>query len=241
MDLKEINNMDLYREKEHWWIKTRFLYLDKAISKIGDRPFSLLEIGSGTGQNLSYLSNDSKFRDQLQVAIGVDISLPDGFGRNDLSSKVSMTKEMPDKTKLFDVLVVMDVIEHVDHPKELLKQWLQSLKPNGILLVTVPAFQSLWSNHDVLLGHRRRYTRHSLEVELEGLPIVKLYNRYAFSFVFPLVWLARKVIKKQSNETDLKLPPSLVNGILYFLGKVERMLGGDFLLGTSVVGIFRKI
>lgn len=240
MDIKEINNMDLYREKEHWWIKTRFLYLDRAISKLGSRPFTLLEIGSGTGQNLSYLSNDSEYRDQLQEAIGVDISLPDGFSRNDLSSKVSMTKEMPEKSKQFDVMVVMDVIEHVDLPKDLLKDWLHYLKPNGILLITVPAFQSLWSNHDVLLGHRRRYTRKSLESEVDSLPLVKVYNRYAFSFVFPIVWLVRKMLKKESAETDLKLPAKWINAILYFHGWLESQIGGDFFIGTSVVGIFRK-
>lgn len=240
MDFKEISNLELYQEQEHWWIKTRFQYIEKAIEKLEGKPFTFLEIGCGSGQNLSFLGNTSKYKEQLLEATGVDTALPVDFKRDDLNSKITLSRQMPDATKRYDILCLMDVLEHLENPEEQLALWLKYLNPNGIVLITVPAYEFLWSNHDVLLGHYRRYTRTSLQMQLKNLKLKGLYNRYAFSFVFPLVLMLRKLNKKDTGKSDLKMPARWLNTILYRCGYLEKKWGGCRFFGTSVIGIYQK-
>ena len=58
-----------------------------------------------------------------------------------------------------DIVLAMDVLEHIQDDYSTLKEWKNTLKPNGLLLITVPAFQHLWSSHDIFLGHHRRYNK----------------------------------------------------------------------------------
>ena len=135
----------------------------------------------------------------------------------------------------------MDVLEHIDDENMALQGWNNSLKKNALMFVTVPAFQALWSYHDEFLDHKRRYTKDQLTNVLKMNGFEKVKVTYAFSFIFPLVYLIRKLSKGKESTQDLALPPMLINSILFLCGKVENILGGFPFFGTSVIGIYRKI
>lgn len=123
---------------------------------------------------------------------------------------------------------MMDVLEHVDDDVGLLRQYSETLPADGWVLITVPAFQFLWSGHDIFLEHRRRYTRRQIEdvVARAGLTVVR--SRYFFGLLFPVaaairLYAARR-LKKQGPEpkSDLRKAPALLNKVLTLLHDVER-------------------
>ena len=134
----------------------------------------------------------------------------------------------------------MDVLEHIKEDHTALKEWRNTLKPDGLLLITVPAFQHLWSSHDIFLGHYKRYNNKSLNdlANSTGLKVVRIH--YIFSFIYPLVYFLRKCLPRYFNSNgDLKKSNYIMNSILTFMGYLEYKLGGSKNFGTSVVGIFK--
>jgi len=244
MDIKEASELSQREERQHWWIKTRFLYIDKALSNLRQEKIDLVEFGCGTAQNLWYLQEESFYKNRITKMIGVDPELPEGFKTDwNQSEKIELTNDLnrPEENKN-DVALAMDVLEHIDDEAGALAGWRKSLKPGGLMFITVPAFQALWSYHDEFLDHKRRYTKEGLIKVLKENGFEPIKVTYAFSFVFPLVYLVRKLSKgNKENQQDLALPPMIVNSILYFCGKVENILGGFPFFGTSVIGIFKKV
>lgn len=239
MDLKEVNEMSLIEERSHWWIRTRFQYIDKAISFLKNKTIKVAEYGCGTGQNLWYLEKSSQFKNNISSMTGVDPNLTAEYSPEWLSNRINLSSDLNEDVQNSNLILAMDVLEHIEDELDALAMWKKNLSNEGVLLITVPAFQSLWSYHDVFLEHKRRYTKKSLlaVAEKSGLEPIKI--TYAFGHIFPLVFLIRKLSKAKESQSDLALPPKLINFILITLGKIESFLGGNPFFGTSVIGIFK--
>lgn len=244
MDIREQHQLTTDQEMRHWWIRTRFHYLDRAVKQsIGrseTRTISVLEVGCGTAQNLRYLRSLSSFGGQIERCIGVEPELVDDITM--LSNKDRVVRDVSELTETgFDLLVVMDVIEHIEDERQALKNWLPLLKPGGLVFITVPAFQNLWSYHDEVLRHFRRYTRSSLVDVCTDVGLKTQATSYAFSHAFVPVWMVRKILPRQANgKSDLAMPNLLLNYLLTSLGRLEANLGGTPWFGTSVIGYFQK-
>lgn len=245
MDIKEMNmqgnseNIDF--EMKHWWIQTRFNYIEKALKK-SSAPYNIVEYGCGTGQNLRYLRTLSAQEKNITKLTGVDTALPENYAPNWIKQNDSLGRTAPKSSSEYNLLIAMDVIEHIEDDKGVLKTWIEGLPEDATILITVPAFMSLWSYHDKFMGHYRRYTRKSLEQVCESIGLKKIKTTYAFSFAYPIVYLIRKLAKDTNNEKESDLKPTnfLVNTIFKSLGRIESLLGGCPFFGTSVVGIFKK-
>ena len=87
-----------------------------------------------------------------------------------------------------DIILAMDVLEHIKEDHAALKEWRNTLKPDGLLLITVPAFQHLWSSHDIFLGHYKRYNNKSLNdlANSAGLEAVRIHLYFFFYISFSL-------------------------------------------------------
>lgn len=125
------------------------------------------------------------------------------------------------------LVLMMDVLEHVDDDVGLLRHYTATMPPEGHVLITVPAFSFLWSGHDVFLEHLRRYTKRTLEtiVGKAGLHVVR--SRYFFGTLFPAIaalrWRERRRIErgKVAAKSDLKSYPAPVNSALIRLHEIE--------------------
>ena len=241
MDIREAKNFDdIEEEINHWWIRTRFNYINEIIEYYNSSNINIVEYGCGTCNNIYHLINNSPHSSKINSIIGIDPNLEildnpvwakdsNCFFDNSLSS-----------TYKADIILAMDVLEHIKEDHTALKEWRNALKPDGLLLITVPAFQHLWSNHDIFLGHYKRYNKKSLHdlANSAGLKVVKIH--YIFSFIYPIVYLLRKCIPRGFNSNgDLKKSNHIINSILTFMGYLEYKLGGSIYFGTSVVGIFK--
>jgi len=254
MDIREAGQLTAHQEYEHWWIQTRFRYLERALALPFASPtLRVLEVGCGTGQNLQFLRQESELSERIVQLVGVEPawplqqSMPVGLRPTDqiVPSLASMSPSDP-----FDLLLAMDVLEHIDDDRGALKDWVAYLKPGARVFITVPAFQALWSRHDELLHHWRRYTVAHVAALAKSVALQPITICYAFSYLFVPAYVLRVLLPRRAraqhsdaslrDTTDLALAPPLLNSFLRTVGWLESKAGGSSWCGTSVIGYFEK-
>lgn len=145
----------------------------------------------------------------------------------------------------FDTVLLMDVLEHVDDDVGLLRAYAARVPPGARFLISVPAFQFMWSGHDVFLEHRRRYTLPQLErlVDAAGLPLV--HGCYFYALTFPLAaarrFLARLGGGSMAAKSDLRRHSAVVNRVLWSLCAAELpFFGHNRIAGLTVFCLAEK-
>ena len=175
----------------HWWFEGKRRVINAIIKKKINPPKNsqILEVGSGTGSNLSVLSRyghvtamelDDYARDAIQE--NSNITKVKGWLPNGLSEIHG---------EVFDLICMFDVLEHIENDGEALEALKPNLNRNGKLFITVPAYQWLFGAHDASLGHYRRYTRTKLTSLLTEHGFKVAYSGYMNTFLFPLMAVAR--------------------------------------------------
>ncbi|HVI06030.1 MAG TPA: class I SAM-dependent methyltransferase [Sphingomicrobium sp.] len=229
-------------DQDHWWFLARRRILKRLIERVVRPPEKarILEVGCGTGHNLAMLkafgSLGASELDRCARAVASK-RLP-GKVRNAKLPDLSMFKRNG-----YDLIALLDVLEHVPNDLASLRSIHMRLKPGGALLLTVPANPWMWSAHDVAHHHFRRYTKRQLE-ELflrSGLEIQVL--SYFNTLLFPLV-AAMRIMGKISRKAsaDDKLPINPVNWALGTTFGFEAGLLGRVPLpfGVSLVAVVRR-
>jgi SAM-dependent methyltransferase len=153
---------------------------------------------------------------------------------------------MPFEAGTFDLAASLDVIEHLEDDLAALRELRRVVKPGGALLVTVPAYQWLWSGHDEVNHHHRRYTRRSLQRAGEQAGWQQVRTTYFNSLLLPAAILLR-VLDRFSRKTtesslDLWIPPAPVNWLLERPLALESAMiahGGRIPAGLSLLAVFR--
>ena len=147
-----------------------------------------------------------------------------------------------------DVLLLADVLEHVKDDVSFLQDSIDNLKTGASVVISVPALQFLWSQHDVILGHYRRYSRNNLTELVSKIPHTNMrFMSYFNSLLFPVISLARiseKFFKpKNALSSDLQEHSALSNTLLYALFSIERPLLRNRIplpIGASLLCILQK-
>jgi ubiquinone/menaquinone biosynthesis C-methylase UbiE len=235
-------------EETYWWHLGRLriieTYLRHALKKrksVKGDP-KILNVGCGTGGTIDAL-------EKLGEVDNVDIS-DDAIRFMKQRGYERITKvngiALPFRDKAYDIVGGFDVLEHIEEHEDALREWKRVLKDDGAIVITVPAYQWLWSDHDVSLFHKRRYTTILLEsvAKNAGLKVEK--KSYAIVFSLPLVVGFRTLNKltgrKVDSETSYVDVPKWVNGLftqfLYQEATMHRVL--SFPMGTTVIATLRK-
>lgn len=226
-------------EESHWWFKGRRCIIEKVLNNLSfpSKP-QILEMGCGTGGNLSLLS-------QYGEVYGVEL---DDFAINYALKRHiapvltgSLPHDIPYEDGFFDLIVLLDVLEHVEEDGLSLVQLYKKLKPGGYLLITVPAFPALWSAHDDAHHHKRRYTLKTLAPIVREAHYNIIFHSYMNTILFPIIAVLR-VIKGSHGSDDLFMPPDILNNLLYNIFAIERHLLSLLSLpfGTSLLFLARK-
>ena len=226
-------------EGKHWWFRARRKIVSSMIEELNlSQNAQILEVGCGTGGNLAMLA---EFGDVYAVELNKEAAK---FAEEKKVAKsviqAKLPQEVPYKDKKFDLIVFLDVVEHIEEDKETLKAINGILSDNGVLLITVPAFQFLWSEHDVALHHKRRYNKAQLKALIANSGYKTKYVSYYNFVLFPLVSAIRFMNNSlgiKSNESDSKMPGKFVNFILEKLFASERIVLGKFVFpfGVSLI------
>lgn len=206
MDLKEedILGADIGR---HWYYRAKSAALRRAVATL--KPRHILDVGAGSG----FFSRHLLAATGAQSALCVDTGYP--ADRDDTTDGKPVRFRRSIGTVDCDLVLMMDVLEHVDDDRGLLMDYAAKLPSGAHFLVTVPAFRFLWSGHDVFLEHKRRYRLGEIEavVRAAGLEVVR--GSYYFGFVFPLAAAVRLATRNASApRTSLKRHGALTNGLL---------------------------
>jgi SAM-dependent methyltransferase len=181
-------------------------------------------------------------------AFGVDLSpqaLHHGQGEGLSRLARADASALPFESDSFSIAAALDVLEHHPHPERLLQEVRRVLTAQGTLIITVPAFQWMWSYADHVLGHYRRYTRRMLAAELEGAGFRIERISYFHSWLLPVAWLFRKIrafTGRTESADDLPVP-TIVNRILLGVCRVELWLMAwfDLPFGLSVFAVARPV
>ena len=233
MDLKEVEILADQLEN-HWYYKSKALAVLKLL---GTKSFSeVLDVGAGSG----YFSKQLLKSTSIEKAVCVDTSYT-GDSHEQLDTK-SIYYTQGVETSSANLVLLMDVLEHVDDDAGLLEDYVGKVAEGTTFVITVPAFRFMWSGHDEFLEHKRRYTLGMLQkVVIEsGLQIEEL--SYYFAFVFPGAFIQR-VLSKSSKEprSRMRTYGRRINAVLFAICKAEALLfQRNKLFGLSVVSLARK-
>jgi Methyltransferase domain len=239
MDLKEQHILGPEIET-HWYYVSKGRALRSLLAEL--RVPELLDVGAGSGVFA---------RQMLDAGVGeravcVDPNYTQEHVEHRRGKEIAFRRSVERVTQ--PLILMIDVLEHVPDDGALLRSYTDRAPAGTLVLVSVPAFQFLWSGHDVFLGHERRYTRAQLEALLRraGLEIVR--SRYCFAVLFPLVLLMRLYDRwrlrdgKVEPRSALTRQPPLANAVLTWLHSLERMslLRFNRLAGLSVLCLARR-
>ncbi|HTQ10948.1 MAG TPA: methyltransferase domain-containing protein [Fimbriimonadaceae bacterium] len=228
-------------EDRYWWFVARRRIALKLLGR-HLRPGSevLLDVGCGTGVVLQELQSVGK-------PVGLDMSdVALGYCRRRGLTRLvrADATAMPFGPSSCDAIVGLDVFEHIERDDLAFEEAFRRLSPGGILVLSVPAFQSLWGPHDIALMHFRRYTKPMLKERLEraGFQVERL--TYSVFILFPAVVVVRFFEKRKRGPAKASLAalPNWLNAFLIGIQSVEGLLISSFNLpwGSSLIAVARK-
>jgi SAM-dependent methyltransferase len=199
-------------------------------------PQRLLDVGSADGPSVAWLSAPQK--------VSLDL---DPRGLRPPSGICGSVLALPFADASFEVVSAFDVVEHCDPEKAALEELHRVLQPGGRLLLSVPAYQWAWSDHDVANGHHRRYTRPRAVEAVTASGFEVLRSTYGFSAIFPAFAAERALRAVQhrigsprtdgpADVVDLPAVSSTVQRVLLGLCRLDRraLAGRDLPFGSSV-------
>ena len=223
MDLKEIGKVD---PEQFWYYlyKGQFIF-DKAIKSFYKSEI-LFDVGAGSGYFASIFVKNKK----TSKAFCIDPF----YSQDQLGIKNNLNFVTAAPSEKADMLLFIDVLEHVEDDLALLKSYISISSADALFVISVPAFKSLWSNHDVFLEHFRRYRKKDLRNLINRAGLVEVDSSYIFGSIFPLVWLIRKLKRSKTIQSDLKQSSNLMNFLILNYLKIEKVLPVNRLFGTSV-------
>lgn len=201
-------------EGEHWWFVGRRQIIASLLSRlIPSDKIDILEVGCGTGGNLAMLSDFGRVTAVEKNSWAAEYA-QNKFGVADILFADFL--ELDCSGRQFDLICAFDVLEHLQNDVYALQRMVDMLADNGRIIVTVPAYKWLWSNHDRKLHHYRRYNRDELIKKINQLPLNIEFISYFNFLLFPLALCLRcldillfKGWSSQTNHVD-----GLLNKIL---------------------------
>jgi len=221
-------------ESDRWWFYTRRDIVIKLIENFKYDDFSklkVLDIGCSSGHLLMDLE-DKGFDRQNLYGIDVSTKAINQCHRNGFHNTYVMDATNSTFTDIkFDILIASDCLEHIAQDELALASWKNIKKKEGRLIIFVPAFSILWSDHDVINHHHRRYTLNELRLKTKMAGFKILQTGYWNFFLFIPVLIVNLIIKRPLNnkvhhntKSNWDYQPKSINGILKTLLLIENFL-----------------
>lgn len=224
-------------DSTHWWYRARRDILADYLTRYGALPdhAKILEIGCGTGHNLPMLSGFGDV-DAIEIDPAARTIASERLGKPVGAAPLPKLTGVP--RGAYDLIAVLDVVEHIEDDVAALAAMRACLAPGGKILIAVPAHAWMWSAHDVVNHHHRRYSKGTLKsaIEKAGLKPEKL--GYFNSLLFPLAAAARVAGRMTGrDDSDDSPPPGPVNALFERIFRLERHLVGRVPMtpGVSIV------
>jgi len=231
VDLKEL---DLVDPSTHWYYQAKLSGIRNMVQRYLVDGMRIIDVGAGSGFFSIALANGLS----SPSIVCLDPHYSDE--RTEQGGALRFVRSLDEP--IGDLYLFIDVLEHVDDDLSLLRQYVDYAPTGSVVVVSVPAFQSLWSAHDVFLEHRRRYRMQAVKRLAEESGIEVTDARYLFGSIFPAAWLIRRIRRSKEPRSDMKTASSVVNKLLTRLLIAEHRILENRLFGLSVVvvGVVRE-
>lgn len=231
-------------EKNHWWFKVRRNIIQSLLRKYKiSKTAKIFDFGCGSGYTVGYLQE-----------LGYDVSGTDisteaiefGLSRGIRNIAVFQGSEIRPPEGGFDLILALDVIEHTEDDSGAISGLKMALKPGGVAIVTVPAYQWLWGVQDEVAHHFRRYTMIGLTSIVKRAGDFKIIRKTYFNtFLFAPIAIVRilsKWFNLKERESDFEISNWFLNGLFYFIFNIETYFLKflNFPFGVSILIILKK-
>lgn len=238
MDLKESNILG-DEVDQHWYYQSKAKAVQKMLKQV--TPKSILDVGAGSGYFSKYLLTHSS----ANKAWCIDISYTEESDVILKNTKNIHYRQSIDSSDA-DLVILMDVLEHVDNDVQLLREYIAKVQSGAYFLISVPAFQLLWSEHDIYLEHKRRYTLNEIEKTASDAGLKIIQGSYYFGAIFPIAASIRLLAKfmpaKKEPTSQLKPHNPIVNQLLLGASSLELpIFKYNRLAGLSAFCLAQKI
>lgn len=244
LDVAEISRLAAY-EDWYWWHRARRRIIDHLLARtLRGNDLRILDVGAGTGATSKALERYGRVLAVDMSAEAVATARRRGL---DVARMDATRLAVPDAT--FDLVVVLDVIEHLEDDAAAVLELRRVLKPGGVLLVTVPAYKWLWSSHDVANHHWRRYRRRELRGVLRTADLnVEVCSYVMMSMLIPAAAYrllerlpGRQVAEEEAHVRFTPVPPLLNWALSHAAAWGGRLAGRVWLpFGLSIAAVARR-
>jgi len=229
-------------EDTRWWEVARRHIIERVLQSMKlARNSDILELGCGVGGNFELLSKFGKVFAMDSEEVALEMAT-----RNRMIEveKGYLPHTIPFGSKKFDIILMLDVLEHIDDEISTLETIKSRLKDNGNILLTVPAYNFMWSRIDIDSKHKRRYIKYKLNELIRNTGFSIQYSTYFNTFLFPVIGMIRIInkLRGKNDSLDLKMPSSFTNLILTKIFSLERKVIPKLSLpfGVSILTIASK-
>lgn len=224
-------------DSTHWWYRARRDILSDYLRRYARLPAHarVLEIGCGTGHNLPMLQSFGEV-DAIEIDAHARAIASERLGKPVGDARLPELPGVP--RGAYDLVAVLDVVEHIADDVGALRAMASLLRPGGKILIAVPAHPWMWSAHDVVNHHQRRYTKRSLRAAIERAGLKPERMRWFNSLLFPLAAAARIAGRLTGrDDSDDSPPPGPLNKLFEAVFRLERHLVGRVPMtpGVSIV------
>ncbi len=213
-------------DSTHWWYRARRDILSDYLEREGGLPARarILEIGCGTGHNLPMLARFGEV-DAIEIDPAARTIASKRLGKPVGAAPLPALPGVPKGH--YDLIAVLDVVEHIEDDVAALSAMRERLAPGGKILIAVPAHQWMWSAHDVVNHHHRRYSKATLTQAIRAAGLRPRKLGYFNSLLFPLAAGARVLGRITGrDDSDDSPPPAPVNALFETIFRFERHLVG---------------
>ncbi len=239
-------------EDSHWWFASRTRALLTLLDRlVPANTLRILDVGCGAGNMIHHLGRYGKVLGIDNNPVPLKIAQQRGY-----DARPAPAEDMPFDDDSFELVTVLDVIEHCEDDLQILRECYRVCTPGGLITITVPAFQWLWSNNDVINDHKRRYSASELRSKVSEAGFVTERMTYSNFVIFPMAaalilarrgWqrepqLATPTTDEDAYQVEMEPAPPLVNAVLSVVGRIEAAILRfvSLPLGTSLICVGRK-
>jgi len=224
-------------DSTHWWYRARREILADYLTRYARLPDKarILEIGCGTGHNLPMLARFGEV-EAIEIDPAAREIASERLGRPVGAAPLPALPDVP--RGAFDLVAVLDVVEHIEDDVAALQAMKALLRPGGKVLIAVPAHQWMWSAHDEVNHHHRRYSKKTLAAAIGKAGLRPTRLTYFNSLLFPLAAAARVAGRLTGrDDSDDSPPPPAINKLFETIFRWERHMVGRVPMspGVSIV------